>query len=111
MRSRTSGTTSFTPQMKKVDAIQPDGYAVTINFGRQKVWDKTKFNVVVVDEAHIARKMNGTFNHILRNLQCKSLLYVSGTPIVSTGRDLWDRCRVHCGDTGIDADLEIGRGQ
>ncbi|KFA74431.1 hypothetical protein S40288_10860 [Stachybotrys chartarum IBT 40288] len=78
---------------------------------RQKVWDKTKFKVVVVDEAHIARKMNGTFNHILRNLQCKSLLYVSGTPIMSTGRDLWDRCRVHCGDTGIDADLEIGRGQ
>ncbi|KAF5963589.1 hypothetical protein FBULB1_13287 [Fusarium bulbicola] len=55
---------------------------------KAEAFSKATFEFVVADEAHNAKKLNGIYNHMLRILDWKKLLWVSGTPILSSFKDL-----------------------
>ncbi|KAF5584723.1 snf2 family helicase [Fusarium subglutinans] len=55
---------------------------------KDEAFSKATFEFIVADDAHIAKRLNGMYNHMLRLLDWKKLLWVTGTPVQSSFRDL-----------------------
>ncbi|KAF4463903.1 hypothetical protein FALBO_9275 [Fusarium albosuccineum] len=47
-----------------------------------------RFQFVIADEAHAARRLNSPYNNMLRLIEWQSILWVSATPVTSSFRDL-----------------------
>ncbi|KAI9172675.1 hypothetical protein HJFPF1_02185 [Paramyrothecium foliicola] len=69
------------------EEILPDGNLIKYEFVNQ-FWENARFQYLIVDEAHMAKKVNGTFNHCCDMINHETLVAVTGTPIVSTLQDL-----------------------
>jgi hypothetical protein len=68
-------------------SILPDGNLVEYKLMR-KCWRDAKFEYLVIDEAHNIRRVGSAFHSSCLLLQCNTPIMVTGTPIVSTLRDL-----------------------
>ncbi|CVK94439.1 uncharacterized protein FMAN_03543 [Fusarium mangiferae] len=55
---------------------------------KNKAFSNATFEFIVADDAHVAKRLNGIYNHMLRLLDWKKLLWVTGTPVQSSFRDL-----------------------
>ncbi|KAJ4307520.1 hypothetical protein N0V84_012674 [Fusarium piperis] len=63
-----------------------------------------KFEFLVVDEAHIAKKFDGSYNNVFRHFKWSTLLWVTGTPLSSSLRDLISPLSLMWRATGIQWD-------
>ncbi|KAF5238735.1 hypothetical protein FANTH_10233 [Fusarium anthophilum] len=72
-----------------------------------EAFSKATCGFIVADEALNAKKLNGTYNHMLRLLDWKMLLWVSGTPILSSLKDLLSLLRVTGATYGIEPDVDF----
>ncbi|CZR36035.1 uncharacterized protein FPRO_03705 [Fusarium proliferatum ET1] len=77
----------FITQNETEAAEKADGNLIEY-LSKDKAFSKATFEFIVADDAHIAKKLNGIYNHMLRLLDWKKLLWVTGTPVQSSFRDL-----------------------
>ncbi|QPC60884.1 hypothetical protein HYE67_003115 [Fusarium culmorum] len=68
-------------------AEKPDGCLIEY-ISRQSALDSIVFEHVIADDAHLAKKPNGVYNHMLQLINWNKLLWVTGTPILSSLQDL-----------------------
>ncbi|KAF5547475.1 snf2 family helicase [Fusarium mexicanum] len=74
---------------------------------KDEAFSKATFEFIVADDAHIAKKLNGMYNHMLRLLDWKKLLWVTGTPVQSSFRDLLSPLSLMWAAYGIELDVDI----
>lgn len=78
---------TFIHENDKNAAEEPDGnlveYISTLSSSDKMTWE-----FVVADEAHNAKKPNSMYNHVLRLLKWEKILWVTGTPILTSLKDL-----------------------
>lgn len=55
-------------RLERGSKMQPDGNLVGYCFKRNEKLSQIKWQFLVVDEAHMARRMNGAYNHMFRLL-------------------------------------------
>ncbi|KAL7929446.1 hypothetical protein V8C35DRAFT_284402 [Trichoderma chlorosporum] len=64
------------------DDVQPDGNLVEYKLVRPFV-GKIRWGFLIVDEAHIAKRVDSIYNHMFRLLNWRNLVWVTGTPLMS----------------------------
>ncbi|KAL7940427.1 hypothetical protein V8C42DRAFT_356270 [Trichoderma barbatum] len=69
------------------DRVQPDGNIVQYKLKRPSLGE-IRWGMLIVDEAHMARRLDGIFNHTFRLLNWKHLIWVTGTPLMSGLQDI-----------------------
>ncbi|PNP51939.1 hypothetical protein THARTR1_07148 [Trichoderma harzianum] len=69
------------------DSVQPDGSLAQHELKRLFV-AKIRWAMLIVDDAHMARRLDGAFNNTFRLLNWDHLVWVTGTPLMSTLRDI-----------------------
>lgn len=75
-------------RLEKGSKIKPDGNLIEFYFKRNEKLSEIKWQFLIVDEAHMARRMNGAYNHMFRLLGWKTLVWVSGTVMISGLQDI-----------------------
>ncbi|KAL2682399.1 hypothetical protein Neosp_006850 [[Neocosmospora] mangrovei] len=73
--------------LKRGSSLAPDGNLVSY-FHRNNLAPNWKFDLLICDEAQYVKRESGSYHNMLRMLSWKRLLFVSGTPLTTSLRDL-----------------------
>lgn len=97
--------------LSKDDDIQPDGNIVKYRLRRPAV-QEIRWGFLIVDEAHLARRVDSIYNRTFRLLSWRWLMWVTGTPLMSSLQDILSPLHLMWPRFGIDMPLlrssEIG---
>lgn len=96
----------FIAQNETEAADKADGNLIEY-LSEDKAFSKATFEFIVADDAHVAKKLNGIYNHMLRLLDWKKLLWVTGTPVQSSFRDLLSPLSLMWAAYGIELDVDL----
>ncbi|KAL6799526.1 hypothetical protein GGI42DRAFT_355122 [Trichoderma sp. SZMC 28013] len=69
------------------EAGTPDGILERYQFVNNRFAD-IRWGILIADEAHIARNVSGTFNYTMRPLKWRNLVWITGTPLMSSLGDI-----------------------
>ncbi|KAK7415183.1 hypothetical protein QQZ08_012411 [Neonectria magnoliae] len=80
---------------------RPDACVKTYNVVTDVI-NQAKFDWIIADEAHVAKKLKGSYHHMLGHLQWDSILWVTGTPLAGSLKDLLSPLRLMWDVYGIE---------
>ncbi|KAK4078931.1 hypothetical protein Trihar35433_36 [Trichoderma harzianum] len=86
------------------DDIQPDGNIVKYRLRRPAV-QEIQWGFLIVDEAHLARRVDSIYNRTFRLLSWRWLMWVTGTPLMSGLQDILSPLYLMWPTFGIDMPL------
>lgn len=87
--------------IQRQQGIVPDGNLIEYFFKNQELANM-EFEFIFCDEAHVAKNVGSIMNNLIRMMLARSVVYVTGTPIMSSFRDclgfavlLWLKADLH----------------
>ncbi|KAL7808405.1 P-loop containing nucleoside triphosphate hydrolase protein [Trichoderma gracile] len=88
------------------ELAHPDGNLIEYKLVRPSL-ASFKWSFLIVDEAHTARRTNGAFNNTFRLLNWSSLVWVTGTPLMSALQDILSPLSLMWLKLGIEAPVVV----
>lgn len=89
------------------DIFWPNGHLVTYVPKHSILADnKKQFRYLIIDEAHVMRRTSSTWHQVCRHMLAQSVVFVSGTFLMSSLRDLVSPLDIIWDHQGIDLDMQ-----